>query len=214
MLQITQSVDTIKPGNTGHLTAIRVRLLHASVRQRILKLAAQRPSYYNVEEFGVPINYLDSIQSLFEFSFNHARLNMPRVGVIMRKQEELDYLALWRWIAYVMGVPDDVVETPEKALATMESAYLAATNPSSTSRALVENGIRAMEGAPPLYATRSFWEVGTRWFLGNAAADDLDLGRPGLYYWAVMAGLCWLYMLECYISRSIRWLDKRKVTVS
>ena len=56
LLQVTRSVDGIRPGGDGHVATIRVRLLHAMVRKRILALAAARPGYFDVERWGVPIN--------------------------------------------------------------------------------------------------------------------------------------------------------------
>lgn len=105
MLQVTKSLDSVKPGGEGHASAIRVRLLHAEVRTRILKLNGQRPGYFDVKEFGVPINELDSMQSVCAFSTNLVWLALPRQGIHVRHQEALDYLALWRWVCYVLGTP-------------------------------------------------------------------------------------------------------------
>lgn len=95
----------MKPGGEGFASAVRVRLLHGEVRNRILKLTAQRPGYFDVKEFGVPINELDSMQSVCAFSTNLVWLALPRQGIHVRKQEALDYLALWRWVCYVLGTP-------------------------------------------------------------------------------------------------------------
>jgi len=54
----------MKPGGVGQASSIRVRLLHAAVRRRIMKLANERPEYYSVEKFGIPINDLDSMYVL------------------------------------------------------------------------------------------------------------------------------------------------------
>ena len=58
ILECTRSVESIKPGGAGFASSIRVRLLHAAVRQRILKLADTRPEYYSVQRWGIPINDL------------------------------------------------------------------------------------------------------------------------------------------------------------
>lgn len=52
ILQCTRSLESIQPGGEGHASSIRVRLLHAAVRQKIMKLAHERPEYYNVQEYG------------------------------------------------------------------------------------------------------------------------------------------------------------------
>lgn len=84
LLQCTQSLDSIKPGGAGHASSVRVRLLHAAVRQRIMKLARQRPEYYNVEKLGVPINDLDCIGTISTFSATLIWLSLPRQGIWMR----------------------------------------------------------------------------------------------------------------------------------
>ena len=60
LIVATQSLEYIQPGGAGHASSIRVRLLHAAVRRRIMKLARQRPEYYDVGAWGIPINDLDS----------------------------------------------------------------------------------------------------------------------------------------------------------
>ncbi|KAI4260143.1 MAG: hypothetical protein LQ352_000408 [Teloschistes flavicans] len=61
ILQCTKDLRSIQPGGAGHASSIRVRLLHAAVRQRILRLARNNPEYFDVNEYGVPINDLDCV---------------------------------------------------------------------------------------------------------------------------------------------------------
>lgn len=68
ILQVTASLQSIQPLGDGFASSLRVRLLHASVRRRILALAAQMPSYYSVPEYGIPINDLDCIGTIATFS--------------------------------------------------------------------------------------------------------------------------------------------------
>ena len=64
VLQCTRDLQSIQPGGEGWASTIRVRLLHAAVRKRILKLTESRPDYYSVEKFGIPINDLDSMGTI------------------------------------------------------------------------------------------------------------------------------------------------------
>lgn len=68
ILQVTSSLPSIQQLGEGFASSLRVRLLHASVRRRILALAAQKPSYYLVEEYGIPVNDLDCIGTIATFS--------------------------------------------------------------------------------------------------------------------------------------------------
>jgi hypothetical protein len=213
ILQVTSSLDSIKPGGAGHQSSIRVRLLHAAVRRRIMKLAAEKPSYYNVEEYGIPINDLDSIATIGTFSATLIWLGFPRQGIYLREQEIIDYIALWRLVAYYIGTPTDHFETPEKARRMMDSILISEVNPTETSKALANNIILSLQGRAPTYASREFLEASARWLNGNELSDALGLGRPGLYYWALVAGQCIFFMVLCYTHRSIPSLDRKKIKV-
>ncbi|KAI1611671.1 hypothetical protein EDD37DRAFT_425146 [Exophiala viscosa] len=211
ILECTRSVESIKPGGAGFASSLRVRLLHAAVRQRLMKLTKTRPEYYSVEKYGIPINDLDCIATIGTFSATIIWLSLPRQGIWLREQEILDYIALWRLIAHYVGTPTEWFETPEKAKAMMESLLMNEINPTETSKILAANIIRCLEAQPPTYASRSFLEVNARWLNGNELADALGLGRPSAWYWALMAGQCIFFMSICYLYRSIPALDKRKV---
>lgn len=214
LLQCTQSLQSIQPGGAGHASSIRVRLLHAAVRQRIMSLAQQRPEYYDVANWGIPINDLDSIATIGTFSATLIWLSLPRQGIWLRQQEIIDYIALFRYIGYLTGTPTESFETPEKARVVMESLLLNEISPSETSKILANNIITCLEGQPPSYASRSFLEANSRWLNGNELCDRLGLGKPGLYYWALVAGQCLFFTCICYFYRAVPYLDRRKIAVS
>ncbi|KAI9885090.1 MAG: hypothetical protein M1823_003101 [Watsoniomyces obsoletus] len=211
ILQCTRSLESIQPGGDGHASSVRVRLLHAAVRRRILTLAAQRPEYYSVEKWGVPINDLDCIATIATFSATLIWLSFPRQGIWLREQEIQDYVALWRLIAHYMGTPTQYFETPTKARAMTETLLLSEIDPSETSKVLANNIIKSLEAQPPSYASRDFLYANARWLNGNELADRLGLGRPSFWYWALVAGQCIFFMSMCYFHRSIPYLDRRKV---
>jgi len=211
ILECTRSIESIRPGGGGFASSLRVRLLHAAVRQRIMKLAKMRPDYYSVEEYGIPINDLDCIATIGTFSGTIIWLSLPRQGIWLREQEIVDYIALWRLIALYMGTPTEWFETPARAKAMMESLLMNEINPTETSKILAANVIRCLENQPPTYASRSFLEVNARWLNGNELCDALGLGRPSAWYWALMGGQCIFFMSISYLYRSIPALDRRKV---
>lgn len=211
ILECTKSLDSIKPGGAGFASSLRVRLLHASVRQRILKLASTRPEYYSVEKYGVPINDLDCIATIATFSSTIIWLSLPRQGIWLREQEIHDYIALWRLIALYTGTPTEWFETPARAKAVAESLLMNEIQPSETSKILAANIIRCLEASPPAYASRSFLEANARWLNGNELCDALGLGRPSVWYWLLVGGQCLFFSALCYTYRSIPWLDRRKI---
>ena len=213
LLQVTQSIESIQPGGAGHIACLRVRLLHAAVRQKILKLAKQKPSYYDVERLGVPINDLDCMATIATFSATQIWLSLPRQGIWMKDQEVIDFIALFRFIAYLLGVPTDFFQTPDRAKRVMEVLMLYEIKPSETSAILASNIISSLENQPPTFASRSFLEANSRWLNGHKLCDALRLGRPGLYYYILVFGQCIFFMTVCYFYRAIPYLDKRKIVV-
>ena len=211
ILQCTKSLESIQPGGDGFASTIRVRLLHAAVRQRILKLAATKPGYYDTEAWGIPINDLDSMATIGTFSATLIWLSLPRQGIYLRRQEIEDYIALWRYIGYLVGCPTDHFETPEKAKRLTEALLMYEIHPTDTSKILANNIIKSLEGQPPGYASADFLIASARWLNGNDLCDELALPRPSPYYWALMAGQCLFFCFFCYTYRSIPTLDRKKI---
>ncbi|OCK80854.1 hypothetical protein K432DRAFT_434520 [Lepidopterella palustris CBS 459.81] len=211
ILQCTRSLESLQPGGDGHASSIRVRLLHAAVRQRIMKLEKQSPGYFNVEKWGIPINDLDSVATVGTFSATLIWISFPRQGLFLSKQEITDYIALWRYIGYLLGCPTEYFETPAKAKAIMDSLLLNEVNPSEMSKLLANNIIASLENSPPTHVSAEMLIASARWLNGNELADCLGLPRVSSYYWALMAGQCVFFMFWCYSYRAIPYLDRKHI---
>ncbi|KAF8939745.1 hypothetical protein EDD21DRAFT_334158 [Dissophora ornata] len=136
ILDVTHSLEYLQPGTgVAWESIIRVRLLHANVRTRLSRLSRAHSKYYNVEEHGVPINQEDLLATLFSFSNTMWRVMEKRMDVHMAPQEREDYLHLWRYVGYMMGVDDvlGVTHSPELADACLESIVLHLADPDSES---------------------------------------------------------------------------------
>lgn len=211
ILQCTRSIEGIKPGGEGFQSSVRVRLLHAAVRQRIVKLANQKPEYYNLKEWGVPINDLDQVATICTFSTSLIYISFPRQGIFLREQEIIDYVALWRYIAYILGTPDRWFETPAKAKAIMESLHYNEVKPSDMSKTMANNIIYALKEEPPTYVSADMLTASARWLNGNDLGDGLGLKKVSAYYWALMAGQCLFFMAFSYIHRAVPSWDRKHI---
>lgn len=211
ILQVTKSIEAIQPGGEGWAATIRVRLLHAAVRARIMKLAKERPSYYNVEELGVPINDLDSIATIGTFSATLIWFALPRQGVFLHQQEIKDYLALWRYVAYIIGCPDEIFADYTTSRQWIESLLHYEIKPSDMSIVLANNIIKALERRPPLYTSREMLVATARWLNGNTLCDRLGLERPPFYYRLLVAGQCFFSMFMAYSNRYSPWFDTKQM---
>ncbi|KAI1210300.1 uncharacterized protein F4807DRAFT_459677 [Annulohypoxylon truncatum] len=210
-LNITRDLASIKPGGDGFVDSIRVRLLHATVRRRVMRMASSRPGYYDTQALGVPINDLDCIGTVNAFSATVLWMGLPRQGIYPRRREIADYLALWRYVAYLMGTPHDWLSTPESARRMMESLLVAEIQPTRASANLANNIITGLQGQPPTYASRGFMCAQTHWLNGRELSEALAIDRPSLWYFALVLGQCVMFMALSYVNRSIGYLDERNI---
>lgn len=215
LLQVTRSLDDVIPGGEGFKFTVRVRLLHSSVRRRILQLVDRRPEYYDTEKFGIPVNTMDSLHSITTFCLNPMFFQLPRMGIKPRQQEIEDYLALFRYLAHVIGTPTEYFMTLDKAHAMMESCYLHELKMTETSRTVAYNFVRVVENLPPpLVISRGFIKAGSRWLNGHALCDELGLGKPGFLPYIVFAGQCALVNALAWAQRLVPLFDNFMIEVS
>ncbi|KAG9688972.1 hypothetical protein KCU95_g9973, partial [Aureobasidium melanogenum] len=214
LLQCTRSLKDIQPGGEGWAATIRVRLLHATVRNRIMKLAETRPEYFDTAKLGVPINDMDCVGTIVSFSSALIWISLPRQGIYLRLQEIEDYIALWRYIAYVIGCPTEgLLETKEQSKRILDSIMMYEIAPTRTSQILANNVIRSLQDKPPGYASADFLLAGARWLNGNELCDALALPKPNIYYTLLMAGQCIFFGFWCYTNRMNKSTDAKKLVV-
>ncbi|CAI7600948.1 unnamed protein product [Penicillium glandicola] len=213
VLQVNNSAEGMKPGGDGHISCIRVRLLHSSVRKRILSLIDQNPAYYDVNRYGIPINNLDCIGTINTFCTSVVWLGLPRQGIYLSQQETEDYIALWRLVAYYMGTPTDCFESTVKARAMMESLSVSELDPTETGKVLAKNIIIGLENTAPAFASKEFMEAMSRLLNGDQLSDELDIPRSNLYYRVLIWGYCVWVMTISYITRKIYFLDRIMISL-
>ncbi|KAF3025683.1 hypothetical protein E8E14_013950 [Neopestalotiopsis sp. 37M] len=214
-LGVHKDLEAIKPGGIeGFESSVRVRLLHASVRQRVLKLAREKPEYYDLKNYGVPVNDLDCIGTIGTFSSTIIWMGLPRQGIFLREQEILDYLALWRYVAYLMGTPHDWLATPETAKAMMESLLVSEVKPTKKSGTLANNIITGFEGQAPTYSSRGFLNAITYWLNGKDLSRELNIEEPNLYYKTLVVGQCLFFIISGYINRLVPAWDERNIKLA
>ncbi|KOS46182.1 hypothetical protein ACN38_g2843 [Penicillium nordicum] len=213
VLQVNSSAEGMKPGGDGHISCIRVRLLHSSVRKKILSLVDQTPTYYDVDKYGIPINDLDCIGTINTFSSAVLWLGLPRQGIHPTQQETDDYIALWRLVAYYMGTPTDPFESTAKARAMMESLLISEIDPTETGKVLAKNIIIGLENTAPAFASKEFMEAMTRLLNGHQLADELDIPRTNIYYRILIWGYCFWVIVISYIVPKIYFIDRIMISL-
>ncbi|KAJ5344648.1 hypothetical protein N7452_002652 [Penicillium brevicompactum] len=213
ILQVNSSVEGMKPGGEGHISSVRVRLLHSSVRLKILSLVGQQPEYYDIDKYGTPVNDLDCIGTINTFCSSVVWLGLPRQGIYLSQQEIEDYIALWRLVAYYMGTPTEPFENTTKARAMMESLLVSEIDPSEIGKVLAKNIILGLENTAPTYASKEFMEAMSRLLNGELLSDQLEIPRSNLYYRLLIWGYCFWVMAVSYIIPRIAFLDKTMIAI-
>ena len=204
-LEVVEDLDSVKPGGKGFVSSVRVRLLHSTVRRRIMELERQKQGYYDTRTWGVPINDLHQVGTIGAYSAALVWMSLPRQGVYLSEEETADYLALWRWVGYIMGTPVDWMATPASAKAMMESVITSEMNPSRNSQIIANNILTAEVGAPPLNAPRPLLAALAYRLNGHEMASALGIDRPNAWY----RGRAWvLGLILTFMSSSYPFLPE------
>ncbi|KAK4194202.1 hypothetical protein QBC40DRAFT_353458 [Triangularia verruculosa] len=213
VLDITSSVPDITPPlGKGFISTVKVRLLHATVRRKILTMARQKPSWFDISANGIPCNDLDSIGTITAFSTMLLFIGFPRQGIYLSRQEKEDYLALWRYIAHLLGTPTAPFENISTAKIWLESLIVSEIHPSKISKQLGENMITSLALTPPTYASAEFLRAEGYWLNGPALSKALGIGRPKWWYLVLVAGQCGYFMGVSYGKKYLlpkSWEEKQ-----
>lgn len=88
----------LAPDGSAIITAQKVRLLHAGIRNIADKYL---PNYR--AQYGVPVNHEDMLATIMGFSYLII-MGLRRLGVTLTEEEEEDILYLWRIFSLTMGI--------------------------------------------------------------------------------------------------------------
>lgn len=213
LLGVTSDLQSIQPGGNGHADTIRVRLLHAQVRQRVLTLAERKPGYYNSTKYGLPINTLDSVHSISTFCCSPMWSQLPKMGINPTEDEIKDYVALFRYLGHLLGVPQLLFETTSRAKTIMHFMMEHESQPSSAAQTIAQNFIQTITSTKPYKLSHGFVAAGSRSMNGDELCDRLDIHRPTLLHYATFRGCCWLAVTLCHLQRWCAALDEFVISV-
>lgn len=205
-MECTSSLGSIQPGGEGFVSTVRVRLLHAAVRRRIMQLEAQQPGYFDVDKLGVPINDLHSIGTISVYSTTIVYLALPRQGVFLSESEIKDFLALWRWVGHLLGTPVDWLADPVTAKAMMEAITTYEVKPSPKSQILADNILIAESNVPPMFAAKEFLAAQAYRLNGHDLAGALGIEKPPMKWRFLVTIQCWFLL---FISTIHVWLPEK-----
>lgn len=104
-----QGRSTVRPASgEAWADTVRVRLLHAQMRQRVL--AREKHGGYNRGEDGMPLNVEDMAATLASFAVAPIWC-MKTMGLSLTAYQREAYLALWRHLGFYLGLPSDILHS-------------------------------------------------------------------------------------------------------
>jgi hypothetical protein len=198
--------DVTTPGglavhSKGYNSAIKVRVMHALVRRRLL----QHPDW-NSAEWGLPINQGDALATNVAFSMLMI-LGCKMLGWRFDDDDIEAILHLWRYTGYLMG--DNYRLLPETRQQGVDWLYMVAVsariNPDKDSLELASSYLQAFRDVPgsSVYKTFVYWlhRVYSGFFLPGDIRKALQL--PTTYC------LKLLPLLQAPVVYSLDWLSRR-----
>ena len=96
------------PGGAGWKSTLRVRVIHAMVRQRLNQREGWDSDY-----LGLPVNQVDMQVTYLAFSVMFL-LGLKLIGMPYSRRESEDIMHLWRYIGWLMGVDESLLAKSEQ----------------------------------------------------------------------------------------------------
>ncbi|MDT5049536.1 MAG: hypothetical protein QOG75_5434, partial [Mycobacterium sp.] len=186
-------IDVSDPGGTnsgapGRATAMRVRIMHVFLRQRIT-----RHPQWNLAAWGKPINQAEATITLLAGGFG-AGLGMHKLGYRSTKADIRAMMHFWRYVGHLMGVQPRWYPADLREAAQLMTLYFAKRTfgAGDDGRELIESYPRAFtpkQGTDPRKAIRDKFnyriQLGyTRYFLPGQFYRSYDMPNP--WPWALL----------------------------
>lgn len=94
--------DALKPGGNGITAVLKIRLIHASIRNFIPE------SHWDSSVLGRPINQEDLALTLMSFSVLLLE-GLDAFGIDYSREESEAYIHIWNVIGYLLGITEDLL---------------------------------------------------------------------------------------------------------
>lgn len=213
LLEVTDSSKSLHPGERGFEATIRVRLLHANVRRSIRNIAAAHPAYFDENVFGVPINSYDGVLTMTFFCCNPMWIQLPKFGIRLSQQEMRDYVALHRYLSFLLGVPNEYFSSVERAYGTMQYMIAKRGTTSSSSRDIAHSFVDTFADSKRS-VSRSMLCAGCRMMNTQQLCDELELDQAPLVSYMAFGCFRGLVWMLAAIQRANLGVDQACIAVS
>ena len=161
----------LEPGRAGFQAVRRVRLMHAAVRW----LIEHDPRVgWDGAQLGRPVNQEDLLMTILTFT-EVVFEGFDRTGVDYTPSDAHDYLHLWSYVAYLLGVEPGFLPLDRSSAETlMEHVRSVHFGPSPAGRELTEALLDQARGLLPR-PLKGLPGTAIRWYVGDPTADLIDV---------------------------------------
>ncbi|KAI0218979.1 hypothetical protein L0F63_002991, partial [Massospora cicadina] len=146
MVRSVMDRNQLLPWKDGWRSVVAVRLMHAQARQHVARVSKRS----NRPLLGIAINQQDLMFTLLLFSVSMI-LGYDKLGVKYTDQQRDDYLAIFRYVGYLIGVddPNDCLGDFGTALALKQSLDMHLIQPNKESAQMTNVVLKVLERNPP-----------------------------------------------------------------
>jgi hypothetical protein len=113
-VDVTES-SNLSIGSVGFKAIIKTRLIHAFSRVNILKATD-----WEIDKWGIPLNTWDMLATNLGFSLVYI-VGLNKMGVIANEKEKLGLFHFWKYIGYLLGIPEYLL--PDNEVEAIEALY-------------------------------------------------------------------------------------------
>lgn len=125
----------MRRGGEGFRYSLRVRMVHCAVR-----FGVSRSPKWQWNEWGLPITNTDLFFTTSKVFCANLVDALEKLGMRYTAQDKADIFALWRYVAYVMGVPDDLNHvSPGDSIYKNEIVHMVEKAPDEACRILLHS---------------------------------------------------------------------------
>lgn len=214
LMDATESLASIQPGGKGHASTIQIRLLHARVRHRIAEVARVRPGYYDFDRHGTPVNTHDTILTLAFFCCKPIWVQFPQLWVYPRAKEIDDFVALWRYLGHLLGLPSEHFASATIAKQTMCTLDREKRLQSEASQQITNAFLDAFADRTPYNLSRGFLQAGIRTMNPASTCDVLKVPKVALLHNLTFASLKAFVAFVTLTQKRIPFFDMSMQKVS
>ncbi|KAJ9063281.1 hypothetical protein DSO57_1001719 [Entomophthora muscae] len=160
------------PWGRGWSAVVAVRLMHAQARIHATRISKRTKKPL----LGVAINQQDLMFTLLLFSVT-VLLGYDKLGVKYTLQQRDDYVAAFRYVAYLIGVedPENILAEFTTSLAFKQSLDIHLIQPNKESAHMTKVVLKSFEYNPPYFLSyRHHVQLG-RLLMGEKLANELQL---------------------------------------